>query len=409
MALNPPLSSDGTPFRLEHEVILCDRKGMEAEVKVKGMSKLGGKGKVYLTSARLIFVNKSFKNSKFKAIDMPVAMMRDFKFKQPVFGSNYLQFEVKPLFQLLPDVAKIKLWFTHGGCDKFLRIFETVSKDVHRQRKEGRLSKNMQKNWENGMFNKNKGFQDPSDPTTIFTTQPPVFNKNLDYIGNNVYMDRDINYPIFQEDAPKNPNQNQYNPNNPNPNQNNPNNPNQYNPNNPNPNQYNPNNPNQYIPNPNQYNPNPNQYKPNQNQYNPNNHNPNNHNPNQYNPNQNQYNPNNMNQNNPNNQNPNQYNPNPNYPNMNNNMNQNYPNLNNNPNPNYPNMNNNMNQNYPNMNNNINNPNPNNNMNPNNQYNQQMNQMPQLQNPYPVMNQNNQPKDKYFGFFGPTLEKNDNR
>ena len=392
MALNPPLSQDGTPFRLEHEVILCERKGMEAEVKVKGMSKLGGKGKVYLTSARLIFVNKSYKKSKFKAIDMPVAMMRDFKFKQPIFGSNYLQFEVKPLFQLLPDIAKIKLWFTHGGCDRFLRIFETVSKDVHRQRKEGKLSKNMQKNWENGMFNKNKGFQDPSDPTTIFTTQPPVFNKNMDFIGNNVYMDKDIGYPIFQDDVPQhhmpNNNQNQFNPNN---------NQNQFNPNN-NQNQYNPNN------NQNQYNQNLNN---NQAYHNPN-INPNMHNNQQNYPNMNP----NINLNMNNNQanypnmnpkiNPNMNNNQPNYPNMNPNIN---PNMHNNQPP--MNQNNNLNPNnlnYPmNQNNNFN---PNN---PNNQYNQQMNQMPQLQNPYPVMDQNNQPKDKYFGFFGPNLERNNNR
>lgn len=60
MALNPPLNRNGTPFRLEREYILVERKGMEAEVKVKGMSKLSGKGTIYVTTARMIFVNKNY-------------------------------------------------------------------------------------------------------------------------------------------------------------------------------------------------------------------------------------------------------------------------------------------------------------------------------------------------------------
>ena len=30
MALNPPLNNNGTPFRLESEYILVERRGMEA-------------------------------------------------------------------------------------------------------------------------------------------------------------------------------------------------------------------------------------------------------------------------------------------------------------------------------------------------------------------------------------------
>ena len=34
----------------------------------------------------------------------------------------------------MPGKSDIKLWFTHGGCDKFLRIFETVSKEIYKQK-----------------------------------------------------------------------------------------------------------------------------------------------------------------------------------------------------------------------------------------------------------------------------------
>ena len=95
------------------------------------MKKLSGKGTVYLTTARMIFVNKNYKSDDFKSIDMPVALIKKPDFKQPIFGSNYLEFKVDPLYNLLPNQAEVKLWFTQGGCDKFLRIFEYVSKEVY--------------------------------------------------------------------------------------------------------------------------------------------------------------------------------------------------------------------------------------------------------------------------------------
>ena len=64
MALNPPLNQNGTPFRLENEYILAERKGMEIEVKVKKMNKLSAKGIIYITTARMIFVSKDFKSNK---------------------------------------------------------------------------------------------------------------------------------------------------------------------------------------------------------------------------------------------------------------------------------------------------------------------------------------------------------
>ena len=52
MALNPPISHQGLPLRLEDEFILLERKGTEISVKVSGMKELKGKGKLFLTSAR---------------------------------------------------------------------------------------------------------------------------------------------------------------------------------------------------------------------------------------------------------------------------------------------------------------------------------------------------------------------
>lgn len=40
MALNPPLNSIGEPFRVQNEIFILQRKGIEFEVKVKGLGKM---------------------------------------------------------------------------------------------------------------------------------------------------------------------------------------------------------------------------------------------------------------------------------------------------------------------------------------------------------------------------------
>ena len=47
MALNPPLNDSGDPFRVDNnECFILQRKGIEFEVKVEGLGKMSGKGKV---------------------------------------------------------------------------------------------------------------------------------------------------------------------------------------------------------------------------------------------------------------------------------------------------------------------------------------------------------------------------
>ena len=47
MALNPPISFDGLPLRLEGEYFMLERKNIESEFKIEGLGgKRAGKGKV---------------------------------------------------------------------------------------------------------------------------------------------------------------------------------------------------------------------------------------------------------------------------------------------------------------------------------------------------------------------------
>ena len=147
MALNPPVSLQGVPLRVADEYILLERDGTEIEAKVQGMKTLSAKGKVghpltqiFLTSARLVFVSSNYQKDYFKSFDLPLALMRGLDFKQPVFGSNFLQLTINPLYNLIPGPADIKIWFTKGGCDKFLRIFDVAKAQVATQLKQGRMA-----------------------------------------------------------------------------------------------------------------------------------------------------------------------------------------------------------------------------------------------------------------------------
>ena len=47
MALNPPITDDGEPYRIDYnETFFLQRKGIDFEVKVEGLGKMSGKGKV---------------------------------------------------------------------------------------------------------------------------------------------------------------------------------------------------------------------------------------------------------------------------------------------------------------------------------------------------------------------------
>lgn len=209
MAQNPPVSHAGVPLRLEEEYILLERKGIDIAVKVEGMKKLDGKGKVFLTSARLVFTSNNL-HGDFKAFDMPLALMYKLDFKQPIFGSNYLEMYCKPLYNMIPKDAYIKVWFTEGGCDKFLRIFDVARKQVREQLRQGRTYHDNTYNQQiaQGFFN-NQAYHDPNDPTVVYTNQPKeTFSNTTQFHGQNYYQPAGMQQP----QQPKQPQQNYQQP-----------------------------------------------------------------------------------------------------------------------------------------------------------------------------------------------------
>ena len=72
MALNPPQANGGDPLRIDGEHFILHRRGIEFRCEIPGMGKLNGKGKLILTTLRLVLVN-SAGGSDLKAFDLPFA------------------------------------------------------------------------------------------------------------------------------------------------------------------------------------------------------------------------------------------------------------------------------------------------------------------------------------------------
>lgn len=68
----------------------------------------------------MVFVDYNFQKKEFKSFDIPLLNIYKESFEQPIFGSNYLQGMVRPLYQHLPGDTRFKLWFKSGGCATFL-------------------------------------------------------------------------------------------------------------------------------------------------------------------------------------------------------------------------------------------------------------------------------------------------
>lgn len=114
MALNPPTDGNRDPFRVPGEHFVLWRCGVEFHLNIDGMGKLKGKGKLIITTLRLVLINEA--GVDFKAFDIPYGNLFNEKFCQPIFGSNYWEGSVKPLFNSLPGDTHFKIWFTEGGC-----------------------------------------------------------------------------------------------------------------------------------------------------------------------------------------------------------------------------------------------------------------------------------------------------
>lgn len=175
MALNPPLTLNGDPCRVEGEFFIMKRDGIEFEMKVENGNKYTAKGFCILSTSRIVCINND-KSSLFKCFDLPLLHISKESFEQPIFGSNYITGICSPLFNLLPGNIKFKIWFTHGGCGTFIPAFFDVISKV-KKTKGNRIDDNYMNKFSKGTVN--NAYIDKSDPSVIYYEQPSIVIGNL--------------------------------------------------------------------------------------------------------------------------------------------------------------------------------------------------------------------------------------
>ena len=127
-----------------------------------------------LTSARVICLND--KNSAFKAFDLPLSLISNESFEQPIFGANYLYGTCKPLLNSLPGDITFKIWLMNGGCGTLAPAYLKMIKSCKRNRGRG-AEKSVINSYQGGG---KKAYIDPNDPSVIYLQQPDVA-QNLNY------------------------------------------------------------------------------------------------------------------------------------------------------------------------------------------------------------------------------------
>ena len=171
MALNPPVLADRTPAPVTGEYMVLVRKDIEAEISLENKTKYKGKGKLFLTTVRMVFVNE--KNNDMISFDVPIDLMTNEKFNQPIFGANYISGKVSPLYDLIPCPGSFKFWFMSGGTGTFLPMFYNIIEQIRKRRSSGHHGPDPRfvEYVANGNLQR-VAYVDPDDPSVIFIEQP---------------------------------------------------------------------------------------------------------------------------------------------------------------------------------------------------------------------------------------------
>ncbi|QDZ19311.1 hypothetical protein HOP50_02g18260 [Chloropicon primus] len=193
MAANPPLvmGANGlltpAPFAGEHFVL--GRDGVQIEVNnVRTSSgKWKADGYLFVSHVRCVFVAPKADSSGLQSFDFPLAYVSGEKFNQPIFGCNNLSmncFSVGegggPNGAMPPHGAKFYL--KNGGSNTLLPLFFRLL-EVTRIEQRRAAEAAQQAQYPAVVHNVlpqvsevtkivNTAYVDPSDPTTIYVTQP---------------------------------------------------------------------------------------------------------------------------------------------------------------------------------------------------------------------------------------------
>lgn len=174
MALNPPCTGS-TPNVFPGEHFILRRRGMEFKAQDAFGRKFSGKGELHVSTIRMVFVCSS-PSADFSAFDIPLANITDESFNQPIFGANNLSGKVQAIANSaagVTGVIQFKLYFNEGGCATFLRAFFNSMEQIRRIPTAVPVASEFTQAAVSGAFAQ-AAFVDPSDPSTVYVSQPAV-------------------------------------------------------------------------------------------------------------------------------------------------------------------------------------------------------------------------------------------
>lgn len=120
MSLNTAHANGGVLIYAGERILLyCDGVEMGFEGVKLPHFKGNKKGRLYLTTHRVIFNNDS-SSDMLKSFSIPFLCMKEVELEQPIFGANFIKGKVQAeQGGNWEGITKFKLWFNHGGAIEF--------------------------------------------------------------------------------------------------------------------------------------------------------------------------------------------------------------------------------------------------------------------------------------------------
>ncbi|EDO05851.1 uncharacterized protein BBOV_IV002540 [Babesia bovis T2Bo] len=175
MALNPVLTQDVHTKQLlplcdSGEFLLMHRPYTKFELKISDRV-MKGSGDTFVTTHRIVFVkNKDKKfNEQFSSLSLPYALIDEPRFRQPVFGSNYLEGVIKPDSSATIPIKETGMFYIYfdRGCGMFLKGFYMSYARIRNNPAYTVNAHPFASGSELG-----SAFVDPNDPTHVYIAQP---------------------------------------------------------------------------------------------------------------------------------------------------------------------------------------------------------------------------------------------
>lgn len=175
MALEPRLRDDRSPHpRTVNEIFFLRRRGVDLELTWADGKVVTSGGRLFVTSLRLVFVPAAEEEGK--GCDLPLLLMSEEEFVQPIFFCNYLKGVVQPLDGGgLSAPASFKLYFKEGAgtfLGVFFRVLGAVRQaelDAQAEEEEHAQAQLVQRLED--VRRAAPAFVDPSDPSVVFVVR----------------------------------------------------------------------------------------------------------------------------------------------------------------------------------------------------------------------------------------------